>query len=133
MALIKCPDCGKEISERADKCIFCGCPIGGSQDGVLRVQLNSFLKMFGTMSIRVNFEGNSVVINRGYYRDFVVPADGKIHNGTISCGRFGTFGEKVFNISLKSGESKKIFIVYDDSKFQQANKWTYREEFFCVR
>ena len=27
MALIKCPECGKEISNRASICIQCGCPI----------------------------------------------------------------------------------------------------------
>lgn len=27
MALIKCPECGKEISDKAEKCIHCGCPI----------------------------------------------------------------------------------------------------------
>lgn len=27
MALIKCPECGHEISEFADKCISCGCPM----------------------------------------------------------------------------------------------------------
>lgn len=27
MALIKCEDCGKEISDKSDKCIHCGCPI----------------------------------------------------------------------------------------------------------
>lgn len=27
MALIKCPECGKEISNRSGKCIYCGCPI----------------------------------------------------------------------------------------------------------
>ena len=27
MALIKCPECGHEISEYADKCISCGCPM----------------------------------------------------------------------------------------------------------
>ncbi|MBD5117739.1 MAG: hydrogenase maturation nickel metallochaperone HypA [Clostridiales bacterium] len=27
MALIKCFDCGKEISDRAGTCPFCGCPI----------------------------------------------------------------------------------------------------------
>lgn len=27
MALIKCPDCGKEISSRAISCPNCGCPI----------------------------------------------------------------------------------------------------------
>lgn len=27
MALIKCPECGKEISDKAQSCINCGCPI----------------------------------------------------------------------------------------------------------
>lgn len=25
--LIKCPECGKEVSDRADVCIHCGCPL----------------------------------------------------------------------------------------------------------
>lgn len=32
MALIKCPECGKEISERSGKCVHCGCPISQPQD-----------------------------------------------------------------------------------------------------
>lgn len=28
MALIKCPECGKEISDKAANCLNCGCPIG---------------------------------------------------------------------------------------------------------
>ena len=27
MALIKCPECGKEISDKATACINCGCPV----------------------------------------------------------------------------------------------------------
>lgn len=27
MGLIKCPDCGKDVSDRAERCIHCGCPI----------------------------------------------------------------------------------------------------------
>lgn len=27
MALIKCPECGKEISDKSDKCIHCGFPV----------------------------------------------------------------------------------------------------------
>ena len=27
MALIKCPECGKEISDKSDVCIHCGYPI----------------------------------------------------------------------------------------------------------
>lgn len=27
MALIQCPECGKEISDKSQQCIHCGCPI----------------------------------------------------------------------------------------------------------
>ena len=32
MALIKCPECGKEISDKAGACPHCGCPIGNFWD-----------------------------------------------------------------------------------------------------
>lgn len=130
MALIKCPDCGKEISDRAASCMYCGCPIGSAQDGVLRVQLNTWLKLIGNMSIDVTFEGKTVHLTRGYYHDFVVPADGKNHTGKIVCNN-GLFGGTEFNITLKSGESKKIFITYNDGNL--FNKWEYREEFFTTK
>ncbi len=31
MALIKCPECGMNISDKADKCIHCGFPVSKSQ------------------------------------------------------------------------------------------------------
>ena len=34
MALIKCPECGKEISDKASSCPNCGCPIETDDNGV---------------------------------------------------------------------------------------------------
>lgn len=31
MALIKCPDCGREFSDKAVSCPFCGCPINDAR------------------------------------------------------------------------------------------------------
>lgn len=38
MAMIKCPECGKEISDKAEKCPNCGCPITtyGNKEGEIR-------------------------------------------------------------------------------------------------
>lgn len=34
MALIKCPECGKEISDRAGACPNCGCPIADAPTSI---------------------------------------------------------------------------------------------------
>lgn len=44
MALIKCPECGKEVSDKAQNCINCGCPIAG-------------LNPAGPVSVAVNGSG----------------------------------------------------------------------------
>ena len=33
MALIQCPECKKEVSDRAEKCPNCACPLTGSSTG----------------------------------------------------------------------------------------------------
>src|SRR5690554_6147029 len=30
MALIKCPECGKEVSDKSRECIYCGCPLSNA-------------------------------------------------------------------------------------------------------
>ena len=35
MALIKCPECGNEISNRVPNCIYCGCPTTVASEGVI--------------------------------------------------------------------------------------------------
>ncbi|MDR0839379.1 MAG: zinc ribbon domain-containing protein [Oscillospiraceae bacterium] len=41
MALIKCPECGQEISDRADSCPKCAYPIAGTRsDGKVRIKIS---------------------------------------------------------------------------------------------
>ncbi len=61
MALIKCPECGKEISERAQSCPNCGCPI--------QVQNESNGE---------KTDGNYVLIH-GYEETFAVDTNVKIY------------------------------------------------------
>ena len=37
MALIKCSECGKEISDRARSCPHCGCPVEGTEELVDKI------------------------------------------------------------------------------------------------
>ena len=40
MALIKCPECGKEISDKAKVCINCGCPVDEvATSGIVRIKM----------------------------------------------------------------------------------------------
>ena len=36
MALIKCPECGKEISDKANKCPNCGCPTKNKKKKIIK-------------------------------------------------------------------------------------------------
>lgn len=40
MALIKCPECGKEISDASTACIHCGYPISKNPDVQKKVKSN---------------------------------------------------------------------------------------------
>lgn len=45
MALIQCPECGKDVSDKAQSCINCGCPLENlSSSGTVRIKL-SFVKI----------------------------------------------------------------------------------------
>ena len=42
MALVKCGECGREISSKAAACPFCGCPIEETvKEGVVRIKMPS--------------------------------------------------------------------------------------------
>ena len=43
MALIKCIECGKEISDKANACIHCGCPIEKEKRTVIIERKKGFI------------------------------------------------------------------------------------------
>jgi len=44
MALIKCSECGKEVSDKASKCVHCGCPIKKEEKKMFCVECGNELK-----------------------------------------------------------------------------------------
>ena len=55
MALIKCPECGKEISSLAKVCIHCGCPLHEAEkSGEVRIKMpnNIAVGVIGAFSSR---------------------------------------------------------------------------------
>lgn len=86
MALIKCFDCGKEISDRAGTCPFCGCPI------------SELLESGETVKIKLS---TAVLAERWMNRDTPIgPGDQKVSissNGKVIWqGRAGDVAELSF-------------------------------------
>lgn len=122
MAMIKCLECGKEISDQADRCVNCGCPV--PHDGVLTVFFsNVYLTLFtSNFFVSIRFNGQEVRLKKGESYSFAVPNDGGVYNGRISCGILHST-DCSFDFSLASGQSCKFVVDYDDSKLLKTNKW----------
>lgn len=54
MAIIKCTECGKDISNKAKQCVYCGCPVKqSSQQGKAVFQTsNDFIGLLGKYIIK---------------------------------------------------------------------------------
>ena len=61
MALIKCPECGKEVSDRADACPVCGFPISKEQEkGKIKIKLGMFSGIGGNQSVTITANGDTL-------------------------------------------------------------------------
>lgn len=64
MALIKCPECGKEVSDRAKTCIHCGCPLEeASSAGNVRIKMSAVQtkELYGKQQVTVETTEGSVI------------------------------------------------------------------------
>ena len=68
MALIKCPECGKEISDASTACIHCGYPISKNPDVQKKVKSN--IENKGGMYLdRLYGDNTAFLCDRNYGRD----------------------------------------------------------------
>lgn len=93
MALIKCPECGKEISDKANSCPNCGCPIvEPSKEGTVKIKIpNVDLGILGIMSSRqVSIvTGEGITVWMGEHGQTAVFKIEKPTNVTIDIGKWG--------------------------------------------
>lgn len=65
MAMIKCPECGKEISDRAVACPNCAFPIAEAKtDGIIRIKLGTIKSGLGSKQ-SVTISSNDKVLWEG--------------------------------------------------------------------
>lgn len=110
MALIKCPECGKDVSDKAKSCPVCGCPI--SNPGVVRIKTSPANGDFAQeVSI---FSGGKLIWkgNAGKTAEihFDAPADVIVkyhlsskHYSGQCLGRIDPSKSKIYNVSAKRG------------------------------
>ena len=70
MALIKCPECGKEISDKAGACPHCGCPIGNTTQPI---QSNDGKSNKGSKKIIIGGVVVIAIAGIGYYFGIAKP------------------------------------------------------------
>jgi len=126
MALIKCPDCGKEISDKAASCIHCGCPIHSAKDSSIKqIVVPSFRessnKSLTNITMSVMNIGFSEAFSFLYQERPVVytGSDEAIINSIVS--QYAAAGIEVKveqeSISCGTGSSRRIILIgkYDKS------------------
>lgn len=96
MALIKCPECGKQVSDKASSCPQCGCPISGSSvaskptTAQIRVVCKTNTMKVDGQSVK---HGSIVTVNVSGSRSILLSAWG---------GAVGAFGSSV-NATVVAG------------------------------
>ena len=105
MPLIKCSDCGKEISDRSKVCIHCGCPIEGQESRLIvyGVRQNYLLGA----AIKLYRDGQMIAkVPKGGKFEIDVDKDFEL---SVKCG----INPSSPKIEIRSGKLTKIQIVCD--------------------
>lgn len=107
--LIKCPECGADVSDRACACIKCGCPLGSAADEssgtVIVYGLSQMNLIGGSLKIYVNGVHVGTVKKHGVL-EFPIGEDSVI---TAKCGINPSKGA----IEAKVGRTTKIKYDYN--------------------
>lgn len=93
MALIKCPDCGREVSDKASSCPQCGCPLTEiSPSGIVKIKLpkteqmaDGVIGLFSSKNASITANGDTLWSGKhGETASFTIdkPTDITINLGT---------------------------------------------------
>lgn len=116
MALIRCPECGKEISDRAVSCPNCGCPIADAPiNGCIHFNWAD-RKGQSIRKTRVVVDGNEY----GFMQceDFLdVPVSGGSHKVELSQGKHVLISETV---DISANKQEEFFAFKETMGFSHA-------------
>jgi len=66
MALIKCPECDKEVSNKAQRCIYCGFPLTESINCIINGKVCDMTRIFELVSDVIDGKVESYIANNEY-------------------------------------------------------------------
>ena len=118
MALIKCPECGHEISEFADKCISCGCPMSKIKELMSSTHTPLYSKSATFQKLSSN---DKSLLNE--LCDFIVTHTSLImidHSKNFGFRKRGTI--KMVIVFRYSNSGKTLFIVFKTKTEFPSNK-----------
>ena len=112
MALITCPECGRQISDQAVLCIGCGAPLGSRAGAVntpvvTAVSFDSRNELFiGTVPLLVKLAARCID-ELGWRVDSIDEANGLISFTTgMTCGSFSGVSGSILVVEVKSNKFK---------------------------
>ena len=116
MALIQCPECGKDVSSNAKQCIHCGSPLG-TPDYSLKVQLGDTSKVIGGTMIQTaakmtytftNDETGEVLAVGNQHQTVTINVS---QPTTIRCHVTGGFKDAVLNYIPREDAKYRIIVI----------------------
>lgn len=106
MALIKCPECGKEISEKAPVCPNCGCPV--ATEKTQTDHSNGIVKSKTTLHVIIFFIVACFFLGLGYFGGRMVNRGRKAHLDWVQNRHYNRYisetGERLEAIGIGAGE-----------------------------
>lgn len=123
MALIKCPECGKEISDKAEMCINCGFPLKQHENNEMSAGKSEFYKSYEQENENDTGwerpkEPEITGVGKLFLRNSVERSQNTGFNGIY---KYTLFGEKKRGLLSKMWE-RKLFSLYGAEICTRQNK-----------
>ena len=120
MALVRCSECSKEVSDRAQSCPGCGAPVVSSRIILNLSGFPSDLRYVGTKPVDVYVAGKLIgTVNRGTSEKFEIESSCTVEFVTRLRAR-----EKRASIEVKSGEAYDLGFDFGPLGKLQVNQRT---------
>lgn len=124
MALIKCPECGKEFSDKAAACPNCGCPISEIKKMDAEEREKNIFELELENSHSLKCDGETIEI---YYKDSLLFSDSKdkfVLNYNKEEEDYGRMQLKVVFSHRSYGKPLKICANKESARYQKAKKFS---------